>query len=208
MYVSVYIYWNHMQINEERTPVSSEIVRETTIIKELNLGLNNLDTLNPVKSNNKGVQNISKLIYDSLFTINGENKLMNNLVEEMAKLSERVYLVKLKDGIYWHNGDKFTSRDVQYAIEYMQSNDGIYKANVANIEDIKIIDGLIFRIHLLEKDDDFQYNLTFPIINKNENIGTGMFKLQNANNDQIVLVQNSQYARNYASIRKDKHKPI
>lgn len=203
MYVSVYIYWNQTKTNEARTPVSSGIVKETTVIKELNMAITNLDTLDPIKTNNKTVQDISKLIYDPLFTVNEENKLENDLIDEYAQLTDTQYLFRLKDNIYWHNGDKLASQDIKYTIEYIQKNDSnIYKKNVENIQSVKIIDELTFKINILEKDPDFKYNLIFPIINKQENIGTGMFKIQNINKDKITLVQNPQYTQTTPVLEK------
>jgi len=196
MYISVYVYWNYTQINDARTPVSSGIVKETTVVKELNMAITNLDTLDPIKSNNKGVQDISKLIYNSLLTVNEEYKLENDLVDEYAQLTDTQYLFRLKDNIYWNNGEKLTSQDIKYTIEYIQkSNNSIYKGNVDNIQSVKIIDELTFKINITEKDPDFKYNLTFPIINKQENIGTGMFKIQSISKNKITLIQNPQYGQ-------------
>ncbi|MCL2860316.1 MAG: ABC transporter substrate-binding protein [Oscillospiraceae bacterium] len=196
MYVSVYVYWNHNKIVDARTPVSSGIVKETTVVKELNMAITNLDTLDPIKSKNKIVQDISKLIYDPLLIINEKNKLKNDLLDEYAQLTSTQYLFRLKDNICWHNGDKLTSQDIKDTIEYIQKSDSsIYKKNVDNIQSIKIIDELTFKINIVKEDANFIYNLIFPIINKQENIGTGMFEIQNISKDKIILVQNPQYVQ-------------
>ena len=66
---------------------------------ELTLGIANLDTINPILSNNKNVQDITKLIYDPLVTLTAEYKAEPCLAKEWAKQSDNSYLIKLRENV-------------------------------------------------------------------------------------------------------------
>ena len=51
----------------EETPKTE--IEEDEIIKEISLGIAEFDTINPILSNNKYVQEISRIIYDPLFEL-------------------------------------------------------------------------------------------------------------------------------------------
>ena len=62
-------------------------------IKELKLGIAGLDTMNPILSNNKNVQDISKLIYEPLVNLTSDYKAEPCLAKEWAKQSDNSYLI-------------------------------------------------------------------------------------------------------------------
>ena len=77
---------------------------ETKVEQTLNLGIAGFDTLNPILSNNKYVQDISKIIYEPLMAINNNYKLEGCIASEWAKTSETTYVIKLKQNVKWSNG--------------------------------------------------------------------------------------------------------
>ena len=70
-------------------------------IKEIKLGVASFDSINPILSKNKNIQDISKIIFEPLLTLTSDYKLENCLVKEWAKQNETTYLIKLKDNIKW-----------------------------------------------------------------------------------------------------------
>ena len=84
---------------------------------EIRLGIANFDTINPILSNNKNVQDIYKLIYEPLVNLSSDYKAEPCLAKEWAKQSDNSYLIKLRENVRWSNGETFTSNDVKYTID-------------------------------------------------------------------------------------------
>ena len=60
--------------NEEQADNNQENV-EKEKVTEVTLGIASFDNINPIISNNKNIQDISRLIYEPLFTISSDYKL-------------------------------------------------------------------------------------------------------------------------------------
>lgn len=89
---------------------------EVEEVKELNLGVASFDSINPILSNNKNIQDISKIIFEPLITITSDYKTENCLAKEWAKQNENTYIIKLRDDKTWSDGEKFTADDVKFTI--------------------------------------------------------------------------------------------
>ena len=94
MFFSIYKVNQQEKQKKEEQPVSETIEQEETI-KEITLGIAEYDTINPILSNNKYVQEISKIIYDSLLEVDTEYKIQKNLVKDWAKTSGTTYVLKI-----------------------------------------------------------------------------------------------------------------
>ena len=176
-------------------------------VKELKLGIASFDTINPVLSKNKNVQNITKLIYEPLVNLTSDYKAEACLASEWAKESGNSYLIKLRENVRWSNGQAFTSQDVKFTIDRLKDTDTIYSANVQNVVGVDIVDDYTIRINLDSDIPFFEYNLTFPILSssyylgedfttssKNTSpVGTGMFKITDVQSSYITLSKNTSY---------------
>ena len=173
---------------------------------EITLGISELDTMNPIITNNKKVQDIDKLIYEPLIDVTEDYKLKYTLALECAKSSEKVYIIRLRQGVKWSDGSKFTSDDVNFTINKLKedASNSVYKETVKNIREVDIIDNYTLRIELLEDVKNFEYYLTFPILSHFYYVGedfwnseknkapttTGRFKISEVTNNTIVLEKN------------------
>lgn len=176
-------------------------------VKEIKLGIAELDTINPILSKNKNVQNITKLIYEPLVNLTSDYKAEACLAKEWAKESGNSYLIKLRENVRWSDGQAFTAEDVKFTIDRLKDTDTIYSANVQNVVGVDIIDDYTVRINLDGEVPFFEYNLTFPILSsvyyqgedfatssKNTTpIGTGMFKITDVQSSYITLSKNKSY---------------
>ena len=190
---AIYYIYNGKEENEtEDTNIISESnVEEITNIR---LVIANLDNLNPIVSKNQNVQDILKLVYEPLLNVTEDYKLESSLLTEWSKAETKAYLIKIREGVKWHNGTDFIAQDVKYTIDTIKAlgDNSIYYSNVRNIENVEIVGNNILRITLYEEEPFFEYNLTFPIISStffsgedlnissksNIPMGTGMYKLQ------------------------------
>ncbi len=174
---------------------------EINMIREINVGVSNYDTMNPILSNNRDIQYIDKLIFEPLVDISYDFKIENKLAEEFSKINDTTYIVKLKDNKYFHDGEKFTAEDVIFTFNNLKNNNinSIYKENVSKVKELQKIDDYTVKIILDEKVDFFEYMMCIPILAKHsyeENtcnsktsipIGTGEFKITKIENNRILL---------------------
>ena len=201
------------QIVEETPIVQGE---EEEIIKEINLGIAEYDTINPILSNNKYVQEITKIIYEPLFELDEEYKLKNCLVKDWAKTSEVTYLLKLREDVKWSDGQAFTADDVLFTIDILKKTPSIYAYNVQYVIRADKIDNNTVQITIANEIPFFEYNLIFPIMSKNyyggqefttteKNnvpIGTGKYKIIQNDNQSIILSKNENYTREELTLEK------
>ena len=184
------IFFAIYYIIKNQTTIVSEIKikkAENQISHQIIMGITAFDTINPILSKNQDIQYISKLIYEPIINIGQDFKLEQGLGTEWSKLDEKTYIIRLDENKYWHNGEKFTAKDIEYTINYIKEQDTIYGDNVKNIEKIEIVNDYIIKILLIEPEEDFEYMLCFPIICEKQNIGTGDFCIESISEKHIAL---------------------
>lgn len=179
--------------------------------KEIVLAVSGFDTINPIITKNKNVQDVTKIIYEPLVNITEDFKIEACLATECAKTNNVTYLVKLRQNVKWSNGAKFTSSDVKFTIDKLkqgeQSGVSVYSPNVKFVKEVDIVDDYTVRIILSQEVEFFEYYLNFPILsssfygeddfwNTNKNrapVTTGKFKISEVTNSTIVLSQNTNW---------------
>lgn len=180
-----------------------------TIQTDLRLAICNFDTMNPLLSNNRNVQEISKIIFEPLVTLNQNYKMEYCLAEEIAKTDELNYVIKLRKGVLWQDGTELTSNDVKFTIDTIKQGgiNTVYSNNLQAVIGLEPIDDYTVKLILSYPVDFFEYNLTFPILSakyyngedfattpKNSSpIGTGLFKIASVDSNIIKLVKNDNY---------------
>lgn len=201
--------YNNFFKKDKETAIASEFQSSDSnkvISTDIRIGIIEFDNMNPILSNNKNVQDISRLIFDPLFTITEDYKLEGVLAKECSKIEEKTYVIKLKENITWSDGEKFNSSDVIFTIDMLKKleNSSVYYYNVKNITLLEAIDESTIKIGIDTETPYYEYNLTFPIISSKyfneENfwqeslnlkpVGTGMFYISEVNNENIVLKKN------------------
>ena len=182
----------------------------STIQKDLRLAIAELDTINPILSNNKNVQEITKVIYEPLVTLDEHYKLEYRLATEIAKQDDVTYIVKLRKGVLWHDNSNFTAWDVRFTVDRILGENAVqtvYRDNLRYLSALEVVDDYTVVFRLSQPVPFFEYNLTFPIMcasyyegedfatteKNNEPIGTGLFKIESRELDKIKLVRNDTY---------------
>lgn len=207
--LTIYII-NNQNNNQQEENEKATINAETTQVEQtLSIGIVGFDTLNPILSNNKYVQSISKIIYEPLININGNYELEDCIASEWAKTSETTYVIRLKENVRWANGGNCTAEDVLYTIDRLKeaNTNNIYVYNVQYIIQADVIDTYTIKITLSKEVPFFEYNLNFPIMCKKyfgkENfqeseksrtpLGTGKYLISEIQNNKIILKKNENY---------------
>lgn len=205
---AIFYFYNNQNEEEENIIDDTQEV-STTILNDVRLSIVDFDSINPLLSNNQDIQDISRLIYEPLLSIDKDYTIKLCLAKEWTKVDSTTYLITLKQGIKWHNGFDFTAQDVKFTIDALKSGkfSSIYTANVNNITSLDIVDNYTLRIGLDKEIDFFEYNLTFPIMSndyyieeefytssKNNNpIGTGKYKISSVEDSVITLKKNNNW---------------
>lgn len=107
--------------------------------------------LNPILAGSSDLDSdISRLVYSSLFRLDNNFQLQNDLATEYS-ISEdkRVYTVKIRHDVSWHDGEALTADDIVFTIRSIQTAD--YGSNLASA----------FQGVQVEKVDD--YTITFTL---------------------------------------------
>ncbi len=207
------------KLNEEdKNNINEPIVEnsEEEIIKEISLGIADFDTINPILSKNKHVQEISRIIYEPLLDLDAEYKLQKCLAQDWAKTSETTYLIKIKNNVKWSDGSNFTVEDVIFTIDILKQIPSIYANNVQYIIKVEKISEDTVQITIDHEIPFFEYNLIFPIMSKNyfdgqdfvateknnAPIGTGKYKIVENNGESIILNKNENYRTSELTLEK------
>ena len=192
---------------QKQQNLQNDASSEEEKITEITLGIAELDTINPILSNNKNVQDIDKLIYEPLVNLTSDYKAEPCLATEWAKQSDNSYLVKLRENVRWSSGQRFTAEDVRFTIDRLKDNASIYSYNVADVIGVDVIDDYTVKINLGKEVPFFEYNLTFPILSKDyyegqdfattdrnqSPVGTGMYKISDVQPSYITLEKNTSW---------------
>lgn len=204
MYI-MYLFISH------RTDIGTNEVDQTstttTIQTDLRFAIADLDTFNPLMSNNRNVQEISKIIYDSLITLNQNYKIEPCLATSITKIDDLCYEIKLRENVKWSDSTPFTADDVQFTIDMLKSNTfySVYQENIKAVSAVEVVDETTVKLFLSEPVLFFEYNLTFPILCRayyegedfmttpKVAIGTGMFRVSDYSSNVIKLAVNDYY---------------
>lgn len=198
-------FFKNKEIGQAQSFIS-QTSKGTTISNHIRIGIIEFDNMNPILSNNKNVQDVSRLIFDPLFTLTEDYKLEKALATEWSKLDSKTYLIKLRENVKWQDGNKFDSSDVIFTIDMLKElgKNSVYYYNIENISKLEEVDEYTLKIEIDKEIPYFEYNLIFPIVSskyfdaenfkaESKNLkpaGTGKFYISDVSNDSILLKRN------------------
>lgn len=172
-------------------------------------------TINPLLAQSSGVdQDLATLIFSGLTKINERGESEPDLAENWQVSQDgRVYTVRIKQGVRWHDGTPFSADDVLFTMSILK--DPNFTSNPALAElwkDVQVrkVDPLTVRFELVDSFAPFPEYLTLGILPQHilkdakpaqlaeypfnaSPIGTGIFKVQAVDEGQIILEANPFY---------------
>ncbi|NLX64320.1 MAG: ABC transporter substrate-binding protein [Clostridiaceae bacterium] len=167
-------------------------------------------TLNPLTTQDIYVRQLSSFVFDSLF-YEDESGLIKKGLTESFKLSQDGLIldIELRDNILFHDGKTLSSDDVAFTLETIKNagKKSLYYEHVSNIQSIKTLTRLSFRLILNKTDPKITEKLTFPIVPEHvfkdwpieghkaslKLIGTGPFKYESYSVNEITLLRNDSW---------------
>lgn len=203
----------YILINNRKETLSAAELDQTSKVSniqtDLRLAIAGFDTMNPILSKNRNVQEISKIIYEPLINLNQYYEKEYCLASEVAKTDNLTYIVKLNEKATWSDGTKVTASDIKFTVDMIKADglSSIYEENVRAISGLEYLDENTLQISLAYEVPYFEYNLTFPILSsvyyqdedfvntpKNDMpMGTGKFKIVEVVDNKIKLARNDTY---------------
>lgn len=203
--------------DSEKNPVDYLITEGGQVI----LPLTNFNTLNPLMTENANYHYFSKLIFEGLFEFDKSLEAQPRLAlgYELIKESNSI-LIKLREDVFWHDGERFTSADVVFTINALKfaNGDTAYNkliksamgrymiSDIKKITNVKALGDFDVEITL---DNDANYGLellTLPIIPKHA------FKGTSANSDYAKALEVENYipigTGPFEFVSYDKHKNV
>ena len=187
----------------------------------LNLSMSSSPSrLNPILANDSASSEISDWLFNGLFKYDKDGNHTVDLAQSYKFETPTKLIIKLKENVLWHDGVKFTSKDVVFTYEKIIDPKvfNSIKSNFQEVQSVKAIDDFTLEIiykqpyfkaietwmvgilpyHLL-KDEE---NLMTSSFNKNP-IGTGSYKLKEFKTAQdIELIANQNYFEGKPKIDK------
>ena len=163
--------------------------------------LTSADDLNPLLAETENDIAVFSLIYDSLIYLENDMSIVPQLAKSCTVSGDCTSInFVLRDDIYWHDGEKFTSEDVAYTIRFIKNseNETIYRDLLAPVSDIQITDDYNFTLNLTGPYARVVNLLDFPIIPSHDTgiskkpMGTGKYMYQGTDgSSDMVLTKNN-----------------
>jgi peptide/nickel transport system substrate-binding protein len=118
--------------------------------------IGSMQRLNPaLDAYNPADRDINRLIFSSLLRFDSRGMPVNDLVESGgASIDGQIYNFTLKDDVFWHDGEPFTSDDVMFTIELMREENSIIPADIRTFwQEVEVI---------ILSEDTLQFKLPSP----------------------------------------------
>jgi peptide/nickel transport system substrate-binding protein len=151
-------------------------------------------TFNPLFSKTEVEKEINSLVFRGLVKNTALGTLEPDLAESFEIVSPTVYQFRLRDNIFWHDGEKFTAADVVYTVQTAQ--EPAYRSEVeSNFSQVAVEapDSRTVIFRLKDPFSPFLNALTVGIIpehislDKYRPVGTGEFRFLDVQDSQVTL---------------------
>jgi peptide/nickel transport system substrate-binding protein len=124
--------------------------------------------INPLYAFSDVDSDLSYLIYSSLFKYDGNGELAYDLIENYEiKESGKVYILKIREDVYWHDGKKLTANDVVFTINAIKNPN--FRSPLRNVfSGVKVEqeNEYTIKLSLLESYAGFEELLTFGVLSE------------------------------------------
>lgn len=150
-----------------------------------------VETIDPVLLRDTYSKRAMNYIYAQLFRVNKDNKIEPYLLSEYKYNDEMEMYCKLRDDIYFSNGDPITAQDVKISIEDYLAK-GYMNTLYSSIKTIQVLSDKEFLILLNYPDNRLEVGLSNPLMSilkrvDNEIITSGSYVVEETYPNYIKL---------------------
>ena len=97
-----------------------------------------ITNINPIFAASQADRAASKLLFNSLFVYDGQGRIVGDLADTYTTNQDgTIYTVKLREDVFWHDGEQFDAEDVVFTYEAIQHPDARSYLNAA-WRDVKV----------------------------------------------------------------------
>ena len=108
-----------------------------------------LTILDPIINTVYTVRNHGYMVFDTLFGMDGDTKMQPQMLEGFTvEDGGKRWTLKLREGLFWHDGEKVLARDCVASIARWSVRDGVGSLLKARTEEMKVLDDRSFEIRL------------------------------------------------------------
>lgn len=148
------------KVNEEQNTSSSATSKEV-----LNIAVNR-DLVNPVwyTGNSSTDYYYYNMFMEPLFVFTKEGNIEPYLLESYEEDKDNLrYILKLKQGILFHDGTELTAEDCKFSLDKYKDEGNLKSSAMSRVADIEVLDTYTVAINLTEWDSVLLYQLArFP----------------------------------------------
>ncbi len=168
---------NEELINNQQTTINNVtedgIVQNQVLNKipatntnSLTLTMDNPQTLHPLYNMNESVDQILRLMFNTLVNIEPDGSVTPNLANYWAfNEAENSMIITLNTDIKWHDGTNLHADDVAYSIQVIQqASESIYKICVSNISRVTVLSPESLQIYYKQSFSGTYQTMFFPVI--------------------------------------------
>ncbi|HEV8586660.1 MAG TPA: ABC transporter substrate-binding protein, partial [Methylomirabilota bacterium] len=201
------------------TPAWAAGERDVTIAQGIDA-----EFLDVQMTNNIVTMIINGAIYDTLLTRDKQLQIVPHLATSYKNVSEKVWEVKLRQGVKYHNGEPFDAEAVKFSFERINRADfkSPQKGWFSTIDRVEIVDPATVRFHTKVPDPAMPARMTLMYqmapkyigqvgdVQANlKPVGTGPFKfVEWQKNERIVVEANDAHWTGKPAVRKATWRPI
>jgi peptide/nickel transport system substrate-binding protein len=183
-----------------------------------------INTLDPAQRLGTVAEMVHKQIFDGLLERKADMSVGPQLAKSWERIDDFTWLVRLQEGVKFHNGDDFTAEDVKFTIARLQDPEQNvpYASEFASIDSVTLLDEYTIEIHTSSPwplfEEIFVMMRVFPSayiaavgdeeFGRNP-VGTGPYVLEEWVRDSHVLLSaNPDYWRGPAEVGRVKFRII
>ena len=183
---------------------NEEIIVNSESGNILRLGIESVDTFNPIFTKSVSVYDCMNLIFEPLFTFDEGLNPIGVLAKDISVSEDGyTYTIKTKDGIVWHDGTPFNSHDVLHTLNLIRFQQSTFSNALSCVASVSAPDNNTVVIGVKRPVPNFTALLSFPIVQASvttENlseyipIGTGPYRYNSkSTTDEISLIRNDNW---------------
>jgi peptide/nickel transport system substrate-binding protein len=132
---------------------------EAAVRDEISIALSaDITSLDPMGHNDTKSEKVSFLVFNRLFRLNTDFEVVPDLAEEWSQESDTEWVIKIKEGVMFHDGTEMTSEDVQFSLERSMTMPKVQQV-LSEVESIDIVDRYTVRITTKSAFAPFLYTL-------------------------------------------------
>lgn len=198
-------YLPHNFEQNETEIINNEFTQDVANV--INVCMYDFDTFNPLVSSSQSVKDAMKFVYEPLFTLDTSLNTIEVLADGYTQSDDgKSIIVRLKDGVSWHDGSSLSAYDVSYTVNCIVK--GMTNYSLEYVTSCSVIDNLSVKISFDHSLPNPTALLTFPIIKNRTSmdanpsyipIGTGPFSYSGKVGIDRYMLLASDYYHNQKS---------